>query len=209
MIRRLRKTAGRTLRYLAQALSWREPYVDQAIVAWSLLAGLCWLAVDGPAADHWIRTGLLGLYLVAILAAVCAIDARFGIIPDALVAALAAGGLAAVLLEDPANAPQRMLEAAIAGAALGVFRFCYRWLRGYDGMGFGDVKFLAAGTLWVGLTAVPLVVLIAVASALASIVLLKLQRQQVGGTSAIAFGPHLAVGLWLAWIVAPSALMMG
>ena len=209
MIRRLRKTAVRTLRFLAQALAWREPYLDQALVAWMLLAGLVWVAIGGSSGDHWVLTAILEVYLVSVLAAVCAIDARFGIIPDALVIALAAGGLAAVLIQQPAHVVERILEAAAAGAGLGVFRFCYRKLRGYDGLGFGDVKFLAAGTLWVGLAAVPLVVLIAVASALAAVVLLKLQRHEISGQSAIAFGPHLAVGVWLTWAFALPALLQG
>jgi leader peptidase (prepilin peptidase)/N-methyltransferase len=207
MIRQLRKTAARTARYLAEALAWREPYRDQALVAWLLVVGAVWIAIGGSSDDHWARTAIFGIYLVSVLAAVCAIDARFGIIPDALVISLAVGGLAAVLVQQPAHLIERILEAAVAGAGLGVFRVCYRKLRGYDGLGFGDVKFLAAGTVWVGLPAIPVVVLIAVASALAAVVLLKLQRHPVSGQSAIAFGPHLAVGVWLTWAFALPALV--
>jgi leader peptidase (prepilin peptidase)/N-methyltransferase len=51
--------------------------------------------------------------------------------------------------------------------------------------------------------------LIAVVSALASAFLLKSARYEVDGRHAIPFGPHLAVGLWLAWVFDPMSLALG
>jgi len=56
-----------------------------------------------------------------------------------------------------------------------LFRAGYRWLRGHDGLGFGDVKFVAAGTLWVGAECIPVVLLIGVVSALVSLLILHAQ----------------------------------
>jgi leader peptidase (prepilin peptidase)/N-methyltransferase len=43
-------------------------------------------------------------------------------------------------------------------------------------------------------------VLIAVLSALASLLIIRAAGHNLDGKQAIAFGPHLAVGLWFTWI---------
>lgn len=209
MIAALRKTTTRTGYYLTRALVCGEPCRDQVLVAWFLVVGLLWIFLSGPEGQDWIVYLLLSFALVSILAAICAIDARFGIIPDKLVAALAACGLAAMWLLDPNETMYRLAEVVIVVIAIAAFRSIFRWVRGYDGLGFGDVKFLAAATFWIGLRSVPALLLIAVISALASAFLLKSARYEVDGRHAIPFGPHLAVGLWLAWVFDPMAALLG
>ena len=209
MSKRLRKMLVRISRYLACALCGRAPYRDQFLLAWLLVVGLCWILVNAQPSSMWILHLLLSLGLFALLSAICAIDARFGIIPDSLVGALAMGGVAAVSLQDPDAIMSRLADAAIVAIAIASFRSMFRWVRGYDGLGFGDVKFLAAATLWIGLRSLPVVLLVAVVSALASAFLLASQRYEVDGRHAIPFGPHLAVGLWLAWVFDPMGLLSG
>lgn len=91
MIFALRKTSGRTGRFLGRALTWRAPDRQHSAVAWGLVAGAIWLLTGLPEDPAWPEAALAGLYLGSVLAAICAIDARYGIIPDSLVAALAAG----------------------------------------------------------------------------------------------------------------------
>jgi leader peptidase (prepilin peptidase)/N-methyltransferase len=86
-------------------------------------------------------------------------------------------------------------------AAVSLFRAGYRWLRGHDGLGFGDVKFVAAGTLWVGAECIPVVLL--VVSALVSLLILRAQGRELHGKQAISFGPHLAIGLWWVRVLGP------
>lgn len=209
MIAELRKTARRTGNYLKRALVCSEPYRDQVLVVWFLVVGLLWIFLNGQEGQNWIVYFLLSFALVSILAAICAIDARFGIIPDKLVVALAACGLAAVWLLDPNEVMYRLAEVVIAAIAIAAFRSIFRRVRGYDGLGFGDVKFLAAATFWIGLRSLPALLLIAVISALASAFLLKSARYEVDGRHAIPFGPHLAVGIWLAWVFDPMAALLG
>lgn len=209
MIAALRKTATRTGHYLTRALFCSEPYRDQVLVVWFLVVGLLWILLSGPEGQDWIVFLLLSFALVSILAAICAIDARFGIIPDTLVAVLAACGLAEVWLLDPNETMYRLAEVVIVAIAIAAFRSIFRWVRGYDGLGFGDVKFLAAATSWIGLRSLPALLFIAVISALASAFLLKSARYEVDGRHAIPFGPHLAVGLWLAWVFDPMAALLG
>jgi leader peptidase (prepilin peptidase) / N-methyltransferase len=170
-------------------------------VAWGLLAGAVWFAIGLAGDPGWAWQAIAGGYLVILLAAVCAIDGRYGIIPDSLVLALAAGGALQLLLWGPVDFWWRGFEAALIFAAAWLFRAGYRWLRGYDGLGFGDVKFVAAGTLWVGAEGIPGLLLIAVLSALVSLLILRTQGHDLHGKQAISFGPHLAVGLWWIWVL--------
>ncbi|MGY3346710.1 MULTISPECIES: prepilin peptidase [unclassified Bradyrhizobium] len=208
MIAALRKTATRTGHYLRYSLVCREPYRDQVLVVWLLVAGLLWILLSGSADQRWIIYLELSFALVSLLTAICAIDARFGIIPDGLVGAMAVLGLLAVRLLDPDEVLYRLAEAVIVAILIAAFRSIYRWARGYDGLGFGDVKFLAASTLWISFRSLPALLFIAVISALAGAFLLRSARYEVDGRHAIPFGPHLAVGLWLAWVFDPMSFLL-
>ncbi len=203
MIRALRKTGGRTGRFLGHALAWRAPDRQYGIVAWALVAGAVWLAASLAGDPEWAGPALAGLCLMGLLAAVCAIDARYGIIPDSLVVALAVGGMLQTYLIGSAGLLSRAVEAVVAFGAAYLFRAAYRWVRGFDGLGFGDVKFVAAGVLWIGIDGLPWLLLVAVLSALASLVILRAEGHELDGKQAISFGPHLAVGLWLTWVAGP------
>jgi leader peptidase (prepilin peptidase)/N-methyltransferase len=204
MIQVLRRTGGRTGRFLGDALAWRSPERQHVLVAWSLVAGAAFLITSLAVDPVWPGRMLAGFYLVTVLAAVCAIDARYGIIPDSLVVAIAAGGVLQSVLPDQGEVLQRCIDSALFLAAACLFRVIYRWVRGHDGLGFGDVKFATAGVLWIGLEGVPELLLIAVFSALASLAILKADGYNIDGKQAISFGPHLAIGLWLTWTVGPS-----
>jgi leader peptidase (prepilin peptidase)/N-methyltransferase len=203
MIMALRKTSGRTGRFLGRALAWRTPDRPYAVVGWGLVAGAIWIAIGLPRDPGWPEVAVAGLYLVTILAAICAIDARFGIIPDSLVAALAVGGLLQTYFDGQAGLLERGFEAAVVFAAAALFRASYRWIRGFDGLGFGDVKFLAAAALWIGIAGIPVLLLMAVLSAIISLLIIRLEGHELDGQQAIAFGPHLAVALWLTWAAGP------
>jgi leader peptidase (prepilin peptidase)/N-methyltransferase len=203
MIRALRKTGDRTGRFLGHALAWRAPDRQYGIVAWALVVGAVWLAASLAGDPEWAGPALAALYLMGLLAAVCAIDARYGIIPDSLIVALAVGGVLQTNLIGSAGLLQRGIEAVVAFGAAYLFRAAYRWVRGFDGLGFGDVKFVAAGVLWIGIDGLPWLLLVAVLSALTSLVILRAEGHELDGKQAISFGPHLAIGLWLTWVAGP------
>jgi leader peptidase (prepilin peptidase) / N-methyltransferase len=200
MTRALRRTSGRTKQFFASALACRTPERQHALVAWCLIAGTASLIGSVGADPDWPETTLAGLYLAGVLAAVCAIDARYGIIPNSFVAALAAGGMLQTALPGQPDLLQRGLQAMLFFLAALLFRAGYRWLRGHDGLGLGDVKFATAGILWIGIEGFPEFLLLAVLSALASLLILKAEGHDLDGQQAISFGPHLAVGLWFTWI---------
>ena len=203
MIRVLRRTGSRTSRFLGGALAWRERDRQHALVAWSLMGGAVWLTVSLASEPMWPGLTLVWFYLIGVLAAVCAIDARYGIIPNSLVIGLALGGLLDASLSGQGELLQRSFEAILFFGAACAFRAVYRSLRGYDGLGFGDVKFASAGVLWIGMEGIPELLSVAVLSAVASLVILKAGGYELDGKQAISFGPHLAIGIWLTWIAAP------
>jgi leader peptidase (prepilin peptidase) / N-methyltransferase len=200
MIRVLGKTAGRTRLFLGGALAWRAAQRPYAPLAWCLIAGWVWLMAGLRGDPAWTEITLAALYLCGVLAAVCAIDARHGIIPNSLVAALAAGGLIEIALIGPPDRLRRVFEAGAFFLAAWLFRAAYHRIRGFHGLGFGDVKFATAGVLWIGIAATPLLLIMAVISALASLMILRADGHSLDRQQAIPFGPHLAIGLWLSWI---------
>jgi leader peptidase (prepilin peptidase) / N-methyltransferase len=203
MIHVLRKTTGRISQFLGDALAGRASDRQHLLVAWGLVAGAAWLMGSLAGAPAWPALTLAGVYLVVVLAAVCAIDARYGIIPDSLVLALAVGGVLQTSIPGQGELLQRGFEALVLFLAAYLFRAAYRWVRGHDGLGLGDVKFATAGVLWIGIEGVPVMLLLAVFSALASLLILKAEGHELSAKQAISFGPHLAIGLWLAWVAGP------
>jgi leader peptidase (prepilin peptidase)/N-methyltransferase len=201
MIAALGKTAGRTRLFLAHALSFRGEPRQYALIAWSLVAGWIWLLASLQAGPAWPEIALAALYLSVLLAAACAIDARYGIIPDSLVIALAVGGLVQIVVIGPPDRLQRLIEAGLFFLAAWLFRVAYHRLRGYHGLGLGDVKLATAAMLWIGIAAAPRLLIVAVLSAFASLLILRAEGRKLHRLQAISFGPHLAIGIWLSWLV--------
>ncbi len=92
---------------------------------------------------------------------------------------------------------------AALGAALGYLVFValelgYKKIRGRDGLGRGDAKLLAAGGAWCGAFALPFIVLIASASALAALMLPSVRAR--GDRGHLPFGPFLSFGIFITWL---------
>jgi leader peptidase (prepilin peptidase) / N-methyltransferase len=134
-------------------------------------------------------------------------DIRFGIIPNWLNALIAVLGLARAFVTDGAS---DVLTGAIAGVAIGavlvLLRQGYFAWRGVQGLGLGDVKFLAAAGIWTGLTDFPLLLLIATLAALLVAGVLHLTGRVVTARTAIPFGPSLAFGLLATLVLQPLML---
>ncbi len=178
---------------------WRESsFVLQAALVAAFYPSTAVL-LGGPALQT-PRALLLSLLLGAMLAALSLIDLRTYRLPDVLTLTLAVAGC---LSPDPllvAEIAWRM-AAAVAGwlAFFAIATFYRRW-RGFEGLGLGDAKLLGAGGAWLGMEALPLVVLVASSLALAVAGLLVASGRQIDGKSRLPFGPFLAAGIWLAWL---------
>ena len=89
---------------------------------------------------------LLFFVLLCVLCAVLAwIDIRDGIIPDWLNLAIAVLALGKIIATaEPSFAIEALGEGAVIGAVFWLLRRLYFAFRGIQGLGLGDVKFLAA-----------------------------------------------------------------
>jgi leader peptidase (prepilin peptidase) / N-methyltransferase len=138
--------------------------------------------------------------LASLSGLVAWIDLRRGIIPNALNGALLVFGfLACVTMGQPSQF-DALLGVCLAGALFFAVHQLYRHLRGRDGLGLGDVKFLSAAGVWVGASGLPWLVLIASASGLVYALAVRLVSGNIDTRTRLAFGPHLALGLFLTWV---------
>ncbi len=174
----------------------------QALMALAAAGIGVWAALAQPSPLAAVLTALLGWQLLLI----AAIDAEHFCLPDQLtLPLLATGGLAAVLLDQ--TAPLDALIGAAAGfSALWLLAFVYRRLRGREGLGDGDPFLLAAGGAWVGWMGLPSVLLWASAAGLSLVGARLLVGNRVTATDRLPFGPCLAAGIWLTWMLGPLGL---
>ena len=136
-----------------------------------------------------------GAFLGALLLAIAVIDLRTLRIPDWLSLPLIAAGLARTAFVAPERLPAHALGAAAGYAVLGLFGALYFRLRGRDGLGLGDAKLFAAGGAWLGWQPLPAVLAVGAVGGLVFALATGLGR-----SARIAFGPWLALAIWLAWL---------
>jgi leader peptidase (prepilin peptidase)/N-methyltransferase len=148
---------------------------------------------------------LLGWTLITL----SAIDIRHRTLPDLIVIPLIGLGLIIAWLDNPPIFADHLIGASMGFVAFAGIAFLYRVLRNRDGLGLGDAKLLGAGGAWLGWEALPGIVLsaaiIALIFALASGCA---RRRPIKGGTAIAFGPYLALAVWLTWIFGPLDLII-
>jgi len=182
-------------------------------LALPILCGL-WAGAALPA--HALPgTLILGWTLVAL----SIVDARTFILPDCLTLPLIVVGVfhsAWIGTAPGSDVRDYLVEGGwnlIAVAAgflfMALIARTFRQLRGTEGLGLGDAKLLAAAGAWLGLLALPSVVLIAAVTALPTTLLAHrlLRRRQPLGATPIPFGPYLAGATWIVALYGPLALM--
>jgi leader peptidase (prepilin peptidase)/N-methyltransferase len=139
----------------------------------------------------------LGAVAVLLLLAGYAsyIDCRSMIIPDGVNLAIFGSGMAACFLVRSV-APVSAIAASVLGGGVMVAVECgFRAYRGYDGLGRGDVKFVAAAASWTGLEGLPVALLVGSLAALAYVLGRRSLDSEYDGRDRIPFGPFLAIGV--------------
>ncbi|RAX24133.1 MULTISPECIES: A24 family peptidase [unclassified Actinomyces] len=154
----------------------------------------------------------LALPVVALLGVAGSVDAVCHRLPNRLlgtaalwlVVAIAGRSLVRLVTVESVHAalwPAGRATLCALGAGAAVFAM---WLIPASGMGLGDVKLCALLGLWLGYIAVDWVVagllLGFILAGLVAIGLLVTRR--AGRKDTLAFGPYLAAGGWLAWLLA-------
>ena len=124
-----------------------------------------------------------------------------GLLPDALTLPLVVIGLVIAAIFDPENLAERAAAAALGYLALRTLAFAYYRLRHREGLGQGDAKLFAAAGAWLGIAALPQVILLAAGTALAMAAGFRLAGTRLRAHSALPFGPFLALATWLIWLL--------
>ena len=140
------------------------------------------------------------------LLTLAAIDLAHYWLPDRLSLPLIPAGLVVAWLIDPAGLPDHLIGALAGFLAFAGIAWAYRRLRGRAGLGLGDAKLLAAAGAWLGWQALPGLVVLAAVLALAVALARATFGERLAAATRIAFGPYLALALWLFWLYGPLVL---
>jgi leader peptidase (prepilin peptidase)/N-methyltransferase len=160
----------------------------------AILIAVLSIVVVAPAAS-WCGC-LLGWALLAL----GWIDWNWGILPDRLTLPMVLAGLGSVLWLQPELMADHAAAAAGGYIAFRGISQVYRKLRHREGLGQGDAKLMAAAGAWVGLTALPEVLLWGAAVTLVGALVSRLAGHSITATTRIPLGPGLCVALWLVWL---------
>ena len=139
------------------------------------------------------------LILLICLLALSAIDLETGLLPNWLTLPLIALGL----LQNwtMGNDIWMYLIGGLVGYGLiYVLSEYWRQKRGQQGIGLGDAKLLAASGAWVGVYALPGVLLAASTTGIIALAVWSfIRKRSPKAKQAIPFGPFLALGTWVMW----------
>jgi len=179
-------------------IHWRYPAVE-------LLSGILALLFAikfGPTVQWGTYMVFLGIFLVAGF-----IDLDSFILPDVLTYP------AAILaLSTPFFLPVDWLETLAGGfGGAGVFLLLqqtYLRLRGIDALGTGDIKLMLSLGALVGLTRLPIMILLSASSALVVAVVYLRRPSGQGLRTAVPFGPFLCLGAVLTLLWGEDLLML-
>ena len=180
------------------AISWRYPAVE----AFSALLWLSALLVQAGGNLPALVLPWAGLLLVALLLPLVLIDIDHLWLPEPL---CRWGLVLGLLLSSTGGVALLANHLMAATAALlvleGLSALAKRWL-GQPALGLGDAKLAALGGAWLGCggiaAALGLAVLTGAIVGCAGRLTGRLQARQ-----AFAFGPFIALGIWLVWLTGP------
>ncbi|MFB2537898.1 MULTISPECIES: prepilin peptidase [unclassified Acinetobacter] len=170
-------------------ISIRYPLVEVGTMLCSLLVAYTFGPNLGTVA---------GLFFTWILIALTAIDFDTQLLPDRLTFPLLGLGLAVNSFGFFTTPVIAIWGALIGFLSLWSVNFIFKMIRGYDGMGGGDFKLLAALGAWVGVMQLPMIILLS--ALVGSIIGIILKVVNQGKSMPFAFGPYLAIAGWIAFL---------
>jgi leader peptidase (prepilin peptidase)/N-methyltransferase len=172
-------------------IDWRHPATELAAGAIAIL-----MATTLPSA-----LALAGMVFGWALLLLSLLDLDQHWLPDRLTLPLLAAGLVLASLGIGPTLPARIIGAVTGWTVLEAVRRGYQRLRGRPGLGGGDPKLFAAIGAWTGWRMLPTTLLVASLTGLAIVALLTLAGRPIGRTTMLPFGPMLACGAVVAWII--------
>jgi prepilin signal peptidase PulO-like enzyme (type II secretory pathway) len=165
-----------------------KEYAGMALISAATFAGCAWRFGPTPIA-------LCAMLLCAAMVVLASVDFQVRLLPDVVTLPLAWLGLLVNLHGAFAPLPQAVLGAICGYVFLWLLFHVFRIFTGRDGMGYGDFKLLAALGAWLGVAALPALLLGASLAGVVVGLLLRLLGRVESG-EALPFGPYLvAAGL--------------
>lgn len=150
-------------------------------------------------------TILFGLLFI-ILALIGWFDLKTLTIPNWLNGTLFAVGLFAAWSIAPSQLPVHLMAAIIVTCGFYLIRYAHLRIRGVVGFGLGDVKMMGAAAMWISPFNIPYMVMVSSLTAITAIVVLY-YRETAQDITAIKlpFGPFIASGLLVVWVLEKTA----
>lgn len=152
---------------------------------------------------------LLSLCLAWALIVLLVVDYRAFRLPNIVTLPLACLGLIATAVLPAASVLNHVAAAAGAYLAMWGISVAYRQLRGREGLGMGDAKLAAVAGAWLGLEALPSVLLIASLAGIIWVVVAALFRGKAAFAERIPFGVPMCLTIWIVWLYGPLAIAAG
>ncbi len=121
------------------------------------------------------------------------IDFEQSFLPDVLLVMLAAFGIFMLALSPPGivDLVDRLAAIVLGGGGLALLRWVWKYWRGHEALGMGDVKLAAVAGLWVGLADLPMLIAIGAGATLAA----ALARHGFNRHRSVPLGPGLLAAL--------------
>ncbi len=167
-------------------ISPRYPMVELATALLSLLVFL----VLGPTAK-----AMAALPLTWALVSLTLIDFDTQLLPDSITLPLLWAGLLLNMQGLFVSLPSAVLGAAFGYLSLWLVYWLFKLTTGKEGMGYGDFKLLAALGAWLGVLALPVIILLSsVVGAVIGLGYLAVRRK----SAPFAFGPYIAIAGFIA-----------
>lgn len=170
-----------------------------AILAVGLIASA--MMLTGSVPGSW--TAVASLFALLMVMWIISRDIRDFIVPDGAVVGLVVAGVLVRLgaAESwPVELATAFLDAAVCGGVFLVIREAFFRLRGFDGMGFGDVKLAAACGVLIGYEGFAWSVFAASTAGLIIAAFSAALRPEQRITR-LPFGAFLAPACWLVWLI--------
>ena len=148
-----------------------------------------------------IETQIGVVLLLAPVLAIAVIDARYLVIPNALSLFMLASGIVFVTITDASSLKDACIGVLVGGMTSYAISEIFVRVRGYKGLGLGDVKLVAAGGAWVGWLGLAPTLFLAATTAL---VYVAIRCIAVGGfdqKTRIPFAPFLGGAIFVIWLL--------
>ena len=159
-----------------------------------------------------IAAGTVFLYCAVVIASD---DYTFRIVPDRILAILfTTGALYGLLAKDNFGEDLRdtisglAFRSAIPGLSALLLALLYKFARGRDGLGLGDIKLIAAAGIWLPVLGSFYAIALASMAALAATLALALWRGRTATLlDSLPFAVFLAPAFWLLWLLKEAGVL--